>query len=115
MEILRKPENRGRISPLSLAFMLQDYIGTIGEAQQPPPENVMLIVECALLTSETPAVRGGVMLLGQITPPKHAAELLDLLNRANAFLDSHGMSDNEAAETTERLAQRLGRVSDDDL
>jgi hypothetical protein len=116
LSILAKPDNKERISPLSLGFMYQDYGETIGAENQPSTEYPMLILECALLSKNVAMVKVGALILAGSPAATDTQSWLDLAQRTHRFLSERGQTDTETAKflrNAEKLSGR--RIGEDDF
>lgn len=114
--LFTKPENRDRISPRTLQFMLFDYVEGIGTPHQPPIEYLLLVVECALLSDQHDAARAALSILAGLPFPRRASISADPFKRAGASLEASGaMTDDDRAVMHRLMARFQGEVTDDDL
>jgi hypothetical protein len=112
---LDRPENRRRISPTSLRFMVHDYISALGEPQEPPVEMMMLIVECGILGNDPPPVHAGLVVLARMQAPRRSQDVVELAGRAAGFLRSRGVFDDDVRAAVDQLTKARRVVPDDDL
>jgi hypothetical protein len=103
---LRKPEHKERISPLSLQFMLHDYVESMEQPNQPPIEMLLLIGEAALLIDDTRAVHadfGVVLRVGSSDNPDH---LLRFINSMEPYLAKAKLLEDEDLHHVARVKAR---------
>ena len=112
--ILNKPEHRGRISQLSLIFMLKDFGESLDTPSQAPVEYVLLILECALISGDVASAVATSAILGRLPAPRDPASFIDVMERARKLLASAGRNTGEVDESLNRYKGRFRRTVGED-
>ncbi len=114
LRILNKQEHRERISHSSIVFFIRVFLDNIEAPEQPTTEYLMFVIECALIAGNRGGVATGLLFLGHLNPPKEIDSWLDLLNRANGFLEESGGVPSESKAFIQRAFSRFRREVDED-
>lgn len=124
VRLLSRPDHVGRMSRVTLLFMLQEYGPAINTPHQQPVELVMLLLECAMLAMQLPATKLAFRILTQLPPVVDSQAWVDVLVRAFQFLQQQDSAQPSRAphlrpedeEFMQRLVGRFGqKVGEDDF
>jgi hypothetical protein len=113
---LLRPRNRERITPRAVLYLLRDYIDNADELDEPRPEYVLLMVECALLADDKTCMVVAAILLRNVPPAADSSALLTTWHQLKQRLVAAGSWAAEDQAALDRVAARFDtEILDDDF
>lgn len=116
LSIINKPKYKQCISPLTLDYIIHDYIEGYHSPQEVCVECWMLLLDCALMIDREPVILAGSVLLSGFTPPLDVTNWLAVLKRCYSWIIRNGKEAPELEQNIRRIESRFNnRVSEDDF